>query len=84
MQLRTIQWEKDVSDKKIEIEVPEDYELVQDGMNIKFVKSDKRFLSWEEKDSGLNGYYIDVASGVYTAGNCPRPFSHFFLFLFIS
>ena len=61
-----------MSDKKIEIEAPEDYELVQDGMNIKFVKSDKRFLSWEEKDSGLNGYYIDVASGVYTAGNCPR------------
>jgi hypothetical protein len=50
-----------MSDKKIEIEAPEDYELVQDGMNIKFVKSDKRFLSWEEKDSGLNGYYIDVA-----------------------
>jgi hypothetical protein len=35
-------WEKGMSDKKIEIEVPEDYELVQDGMNIKFVKSDKR------------------------------------------
>jgi hypothetical protein len=27
-----------MSDKKIEIEVPEGYELVQDGMNIKFVK----------------------------------------------
>jgi hypothetical protein len=53
----------------IEIEVPVGYKLVQDGMNIKFVKIDERFLSWEEKDSGLNGYYIDVASGVYTAGN---------------
>jgi hypothetical protein len=42
-------------DKKIEIEieVPVGYKLVQDGMNIKFVKIDERFLSWEEKDSKL-------------------------------
>jgi hypothetical protein len=28
--------------KKIEIEVPEGYKLVRDGMNIKFVKIDER------------------------------------------
>jgi hypothetical protein len=36
-----------MSDKKIEIEVPEGYKLVQDGMNIKFVKKDERFLKWQ-------------------------------------
>jgi hypothetical protein len=55
--------EKDVSEgKKIEIEVPVGYELVQDGMNIKFVKSDKRFLKWEEKDNNLSGYCVDRVS----------------------
>ena len=65
--------EKGMSEgKKIEIEVPEDYELVQDGMNIKFVKSDKRFLKWGEKDNNLSGYCIDRVSEVYAIGDCPR------------
>ena len=67
--------EKGMSEGKkieIEIEVPEDYELVQDGMNIKFVKSDKRFLKWEEKDNNLSGYCVDRVSEVYAIGDCPR------------
>jgi hypothetical protein len=59
-------------DKKIEIEVPVGYKLVQDGMNIKFVKIDERFLSWEEKDSKLTGYCINSFSEVYAVYDCPR------------
>jgi hypothetical protein len=58
--------------KKIEIEVPVGYELVQDGMNIKFVKKDERFLSWEEKDSKLTGYCVNSFSGVYAPYNYDR------------
>ena len=61
-----------MSDKKIEIEVPEGYKLVQDGMNIKFVKKDERFLSWEEKDSKLTGYCVNSFSGVYAPYNYDR------------
>jgi hypothetical protein len=61
-----------MSDKKIEIEVPEGYELVQDGMNIKFVKKDERFLSWEEKDSKLTGYCVNSFSWVYAPYNYDR------------
>jgi hypothetical protein len=59
-------------DKKIEIEVPKGYELVQDGMNIKFVKIDERFLSWEEKDNKLTGYRVSNASDVYSVDNYDR------------
>jgi hypothetical protein len=41
-------------------------------MNIKFVKSDKRFLKWEEKDNNLSGYCVDRVSEVYAIGDCPR------------
>ena len=59
-------------DKKIEIEVPVGYKLVQDGMNIKFAKIDERFLSWEEKDSKLTGCCINSFSEVYAAYNYDR------------
>jgi hypothetical protein len=41
-------------------------------MNIKFVKSDKRFLKWGEKDNNLSGYCIDRVPEVYAIGDCPR------------
>jgi hypothetical protein len=34
-----------IEGKKIEIEIPKGYELVQDGNNIKFVKKGERFLN---------------------------------------
>jgi hypothetical protein len=61
-----------MSDKKIEIEVPEGYKLVQDGMKFEFVKKDERFLKWGEKDSKLSGYCVDRVSEVYAIGDCPR------------
>jgi hypothetical protein len=52
-----------MSDEKIEITVPDGYELVQDGLDIKFVertkKVDRRSARWCDKDSDLNGYYVD-------------------------
>ena len=59
-------------DKKIEIEVPKGYKLVQDGMKFEFVKKDERFLSWEEKDSKLTGYRVSSASDVYSVDNYDR------------
>ena len=61
-----------MSDKKIEIEVPVGYELVQDGMKFEFVKKDERFLKWGEKDSKLSGYCVDRVSEVYAIGDRPR------------
>jgi hypothetical protein len=58
--------------KKIEIEIPEGYKLVQDGMKFEFVKKDERFLSWEEKDSKLTGYRVSSASDVYSVDNYDR------------
>jgi hypothetical protein len=58
-------------DKKIEITVPDGYELVQDGLDIKFVKKakkmDERLAKWCDKDSDLNGYYVDDESNVVAA-----------------
>jgi hypothetical protein len=45
--------------KKIEIEVPKGYKLVQDGMNIKFVKIDEPLTGWWEKDTTVSGHYVD-------------------------
>jgi hypothetical protein len=58
--------------KKIEIEIPEGYELVQNRMKFEFVKKDERFLSWEEKDSNLSGYRVSSASDVYSVDNYDR------------
>jgi hypothetical protein len=43
-------------------------------MNIKFVKIDERFLSWEEKDNKLTGYRVSNASDVYSV-NENMPFA---------
>ena len=61
-----------MSDKKIEIEVPKGYKLVQDGMKFEFVKMDEHFLKWGEKDSKLTGYCINSFSEVYAAYNYDR------------
>jgi hypothetical protein len=59
-------------DKKIEIEVPEGYELVQDGMNIKFVKKDEPITGWWDKDTTVSGHYVDGVSDVCVADSHPR------------
>jgi hypothetical protein len=51
-------------DKKIEIEIPKGYELVQDGMNIKFVKIDESLTVWWDKDDTVSGHYVGGDSGV--------------------
>ena len=60
-----------MSDKKIEITVPDGYELVQDGLDIKFVertkKMDERLSKWCDKDSELNGYYVNDDSTITAA-----------------
>jgi hypothetical protein len=39
-----------MEDEKIEISVPSGYKLIQDGLEIKFVKKpDSRLLKWSQK-----------------------------------
>ena len=65
-----------MSDKKIEIAVPYGYELVQDGLDIKFVKKtkklDERLEKWCDKDSDLSGYYVDNEFNIVAAVYCIR------------
>ena len=55
-------------DEKTEITVPYGYELVQDGLDIRFVekakKLDERLKKWCDVDSELNGYYVNNASSI--------------------
>ena len=57
-----------MSDKKIEITVPDGYELVQDGLDIRFVERtnevDRRSVKWCDKRNELNGYYINNDSSI--------------------
>jgi hypothetical protein len=43
--------------KKIEIEVPVGYELVQDGMKFEFVKIDEPFTGWRSKEDTVSYHY---------------------------
>jgi hypothetical protein len=45
-------------DKKIEIEVPVGYKLVQDGMNIKFAKIDEPLTGWWDKEDTVSGHQL--------------------------
>jgi hypothetical protein len=55
--------EKDMEDEKIEISVPSGYKLIQDGLEIKFVKKpDSRLLKWEDKETALSGCFIGANS----------------------
>ena len=55
-------------DKKIEIAVPDGYELVQDGLDIKFVERTKKVdecsAKWRDKENSVHGYYVDDESNV--------------------
>ena len=62
--------------KKIEIEVPKGYKLVQDGMNIKFVKIDESLTGWWEKEDTVSGYYVDGVSDICVADSHPRDMSN--------
>jgi hypothetical protein len=59
-------------DKKIEIEVPVGYKLVQDGMNIKFVKIDEFLTGWWSKEDTVSGHYVDGVSDICVADSHPR------------
>ena len=55
--------EKGVEDEKIEIIVPKGYELIQEGLNIEFVKKpDDRFMKWEDKNTLLAGCFVSTNS----------------------
>jgi hypothetical protein len=60
--------------KKIEISVPDGYDFVQDGLDIKFVK--KSNSKWEDKDSKVVGYYINKDSKVVNTCAVPRLEKH--------
>jgi hypothetical protein len=60
--------------KKIEITVPDGYDFVQDGLDIKFVK--KSNSKWEDKDSKVVGYYINKDSKVVNTCAVPRLEKH--------
>jgi hypothetical protein len=59
-------------DKKIEIEVPVGYKLVQDGMNIKFAKIDEPLTGWWDKEDTVSGHYVGGDSEAYAADSHPR------------
>jgi hypothetical protein len=47
------------SQPSLEITVPKGYKLIQDGLEIKFVKKpDSRLLKWEDKETALSGCFI--------------------------
>jgi hypothetical protein len=50
--------------------VPDGYDFVQDGLDIKFVK--KSNSKWEDKDSKVVGYYINKDSKVVNTCAVPR------------
>jgi hypothetical protein len=52
--------EKDVGGKKVEVKVPDGYELIQDGLQIKFVEQSGK---WDSKDK-ISGYYVNKDSKI--------------------
>jgi hypothetical protein len=64
------------------INVPEGYELVQDGMKFEFVKIDEPLTGWMGKEDTVSGYYVDGVSDIGVADSHPRDdfISPFFLF----
>jgi hypothetical protein len=63
-----------MSGKKIEIKVPDGYDFVQDGLDIKFVK--KSNSKWEDKDSKVVGFYVTKDSRVVNTCAVPRLEKH--------
>ena len=61
-----------MKDKKIEIKVPDGYDFVQDGLDIKFVKQNG---SWDSKDK-ISGYYVNKDSKVVGCVPFPRAEKH--------
>ena len=57
-----------MNDEKTEITVPYGYELMQDGLDIKFVKKTKKVdecsAKWRDKENSVHGYYVDDESNV--------------------
>jgi hypothetical protein len=56
---------EDIKGKKIEITVPDGYRFLQQGNSCYFVKKRvKNFLSWENKEAGLTGYFVSKNSRI--------------------
>jgi hypothetical protein len=60
-----------MGDEKTEITVPDGYELVQDGLDIRFVERtnevDRRSVKWCDKRNEVAGYYINDDSNIVAA-----------------
>ena len=61
-----------MSGKKIEVEVPDGYKLIQDGLEIKFVEQNG---NWDSKDK-ISGYYVNKDSKVVGCVPFPRAEKH--------
>jgi hypothetical protein len=61
-----------MSGKKIEVEVPDGYKLIQDGLEIKFVEQNG---NWDSKGK-ISGYYVNNMSEVVGFVPFPRAEKH--------
>jgi hypothetical protein len=58
--------------KKVEVEVPDGYELIQNGLQINFVEQSGK---WEDKGK-ISGYYVNNVSKVIGCVPFPRAEKH--------
>ena len=61
-----------MSGKKVEVKVPDGYELIQDGLQIKFVEQSGK---WDSKDK-ISGYYVNKDSKIVGCVPFPRVERH--------